>query len=195
MKWQSTHLNQTNKTKSRISNREWRRFLASLEKESTESGPSSKSRNSLNCSMKSLGRLSIAASVAKSILTITFLALWIALMIALLFTGTSSAAEIPGQDTLNVTQIVSAIYQAEGGRKADYPYGIRTVKCTSVTNCRQVCEKTVLRNINRWLASGGKGDFVDFLAERYSPLDKTNWKRNVKHHLRKGAPVARRGIA
>jgi hypothetical protein len=96
-------------------------------------------------------------------------------------------------------QIVDAIYLAEGGAKAKYPYGIRSVNCESESSCRKVCENTVRNNRKRFASYGHKqySDFIAFLGSRYCPtkgnLSKAetrlngNWVKNVTYFLKRRA--------
>lgn len=97
-------------------------------------------------------------------------------------------------------QIVNAIYKAEGGSKTKYPYGIKSVKCKSKEDCRQVCLNTVRNNRKRYAANEAKGKitFIEFLGSRFCPttgklssaemgLNK-NWITNVNYFLRKDNP-------
>ena len=94
-------------------------------------------------------------------------------------------------------QICNAIYKAEGGSKAQFPYGIRSVKCESKEACRKVCLNTIRNNRKRFEkdASFGKITFIEFLGSRFCPtkgklsnaenrLNK-NWVKNVNYFLRK----------
>lgn len=79
------------------------------------------------------------------------------------------------------TKVVNAIFIVEGGTKTKYPYGIKSVK---TSNPRQVCLNTVRNNWIRWQKTGAKGDFLDFLADRYCPQTvdyqgNVRWKRNI----------------
>ena len=96
----------------------------------------------------------------------------------------SAQAEIsPAQ----VSRIADAIYLAEGGARAKY--GIKSVSCTSLSDCRRVCENTIKNNYRRWLKAGAKGDFLEFLANRYAPVEvhplNKNWLPNVRFFLAK----------
>jgi len=108
------------------------------------------------------------------------------IVVVMLFLFSPAAkAELPAEQ---VTKIVDAIYLAEGGAKAKY--GIKSVSCTSLSECRQICENTVRNNYRRWLKAGGQGDYLEFLANRYAPahvhpLNK-NWLPNVRYFLAKG---------
>ena len=95
------------------------------------------------------------------------------------------------------TQIVNAIYKAEGGAKAQYPYGIRSIKCETKSDCRRICLNTVKNNRKRYEQYGrdrGYKTYLEFLASRYCPtkgilsraeknLNK-NWLKNVKFFLK-----------
>jgi len=90
---------------------------------------------------------------------------------------------------------VNAIYKAEGGRNAEYPYGIRSIKCTG-EECRRICFNTVKNNRQRYKEYGFKQypNFIDFLGSRYCPVKaendpkglNKNWKKNVLYFLEKG---------
>lgn len=95
-------------------------------------------------------------------------------------------------------EIVNAIYQAEGGAKAKFPYGIRSVSCNDKQSCRNVCKNTVRNNRKRYavLEKGKFANFIQFLGSRYCPtigrtLSKAerklngNWTRNVEFYLAK----------
>jgi hypothetical protein len=81
-------------------------------------------------------------------------------------------------------RIADAIYIAEGGKKAKVPYGILSIKVRSAEHARQICLNTIHNNYERWQKAGRRGEFLNFLADRYCPpTDATgnkNWKRNVK---------------
>lgn len=95
-------------------------------------------------------------------------------------------------------QIVNAIYLAEGGSRAEYPYGIRSVSCSTREECSKICFNTVRNNRKRFAKYGYKShtDFISFLASRYCPtsgrnLSKAeiklnkNWIKNVRYFLSK----------
>lgn len=95
-------------------------------------------------------------------------------------------------------EIVDAIYLAEGGKKAQFPYGIRSIKCSGEVECRRICENTVRNNRKRFSQYGYKdyNDFIEFLGSRYCPtsgnnLSKSerklngNWVKNVNYFLDK----------
>jgi len=106
---------------------------------------------------------------------------------ALLMILTATANAEPLKASLQpemVNRIVDAIYRAEGGAKTKYPYGIKSVRCTTPSTCRKICENTVRNNYKRWLKTDRSMPFLYFLADRYCPpsvdLDgNKNWKRNV----------------
>lgn len=79
-------------------------------------------------------------------------------------------------------EIVNAIYKAEGGARAQHPYGIRSVNCASVDECRKICQNTVKKNRVRYAKYGYKryAKFIDFLGSRYCPTSGQNLKEAEK---------------
>jgi hypothetical protein len=92
-----------------------------------------------------------------------------------------------GEDCLGATveQIADAIYKAENSTK--FPYGIKSIDTHGdAVYARKICINTINHAAKDW---NGKGDFIEFLGNRYCPpkahsLNK-NWTRNVKYFLRK----------
>lgn len=92
-----------------------------------------------------------------------------------------------------VEALVMAIYQAEGGTKTNFPFGIKSISCENYTECKRICRNTVQNNLKRWQKAVDEGymfDYLTFLHHRYCPpkLNKLNlnWKKNVVYFLRKG---------
>ena len=93
------------------------------------------------------------------------------------------------------TEIVNAIYKAEGGSKAQYKYGIRSVKYKTESEARRICFNTVRNNRKRFLKQTEYKDFLEFLQSRYCPTKgklsraeqklNGNWLKNVKFYLTK----------
>ncbi len=90
-------------------------------------------------------------------------------------------------------EYVNAIYKAEGGAKAQYPYGIRSVKCSTTLECRKICRNSVRNNLKRYQDAISLGtiaptmDFVVFMGQRYSPpAINPNWVKLVNYFLTKG---------
>lgn len=80
-----------------------------------------------------------------------------------------------------VNKIANAIYKLEGGAKTRYPYGIKSVQ---TANPREVCKNTIRNNYARWQKAGSKGNYLDFLGDRYCPkssdsIGNYNWKKNI----------------
>lgn len=96
-------------------------------------------------------------------------------------------------------ELAMAIYQAEGGVAAQYPFGIRSVYCGTWTECKRICKTTIKHNRIRFAHVGHKrfATYLEYLAQRYCPctgrslsqaerkLNK-NWIKNVKYYLMKG---------
>lgn len=93
-------------------------------------------------------------------------------------------------------EIVRAIFLAEGGEKAQYPYGIRSVSCSTQDECRQICLNTIRNNRKRYAKYGYKdySTYLEFLASRYAPIGagndpknlNKNWLNNVRYFLTRG---------
>lgn len=100
-------------------------------------------------------------------------------------------------DEIDVPKLVQAIYQAEGGALAQYPYGIRSVRFDGVDEAKRICENTVRNNIKRYEKKFNKSaetlDFIDFLGDKYCPVGadndpkgvNKNWKKNVTYWYKK----------
>lgn len=90
-------------------------------------------------------------------------------------------------------QIADAIFLAEGGYKAQYLYGIRSVKYHGYKQARQICLNTIKNNRKRYKDYGYKkyNTYLEFLASRYAPLNCNNdpnnlnryWLTNVRYFL------------
>ncbi len=114
------------------------------------------------------------------------------LLLIILMLGIAKCA--PAEEYTN-NQIVNAIYKAEGGDHAKYPYGIRSIECRSRIECSIVCLNTVKNNRQRYIKYGYKSysDFIAFLASKYCPIGagndpkklNQNWLKNVRYFLEK----------
>ena len=95
-------------------------------------------------------------------------------------------------------RLAMAIYYAEGGRAAQYPFGIRSVRCVGYTECKERCKATIRHNRRRFAQITGKGheSFIDYLARRYRTSKRGTlppsdlkaiavWEHNVKCILAK----------
>lgn len=95
-------------------------------------------------------------------------------------------------------EFADAIFEAEGGEKAKYLYGIMSVRYKGEADARRICLNTIRDNRKRYAEYGHKEypTFLEFLASRYAPtrgkgmtkyakkLNK-NWLRNVRYFLKK----------
>lgn len=115
----------------------------------------------------------------------------ILLFITIMFTLWLSLSEVSWGYTDE--QIVNAIFKAEGGLKAKYLYGIRSVPYKNIEEARKICFNTVRNNRKRYSEYGYKqyASFIDFLASRYCPINASNdpkglnknWIKNVRYFL------------
>jgi hypothetical protein len=89
--------------------------------------------------------------------------------------------------------IVAAIRYAENGGKGR-EFGILHPRCPDTFRGQAGwCSATVQKNWDRWVAAGSKGDFIDFLGNRYCPVGAENdpenlnrhWKGNVRFYTEK----------
>ena len=92
-------------------------------------------------------------------------------------------------------QIVNAIYIIEGGAKATFAYGIRSVKYSTVAEARKICFNSVRNGRKRWIKAGKSYDLITFIGMRYCPtrgkLSRAeqklngNWLTNLRKQLAK----------
>ena len=84
-------------------------------------------------------------------------------------------------------QIVNAIYHAEGGAKATFAYGIRSVPYRDIKEARRICFNTVRNNRKRFAKQGKYTDYIEFLGSRYCPVSahplNRNWVKNMRYFL------------
>ena len=68
-------------------------------------------------------------------------------------------------------EIASAIYIIEGGAKAAYLYGIRSVRYRDAAEARAICLRSIRNNRKRYADYGHLKypDFLAFLQSRYCP--------------------------
>jgi hypothetical protein len=85
-----------------------------------------------------------------------------------------------------IEKLVDAIYIAEGGHNASVPFGIKSIKCYSYEDCRQICRNTVFNNYQRW-KKDKKDSYLVFLWNRYAPPKvhplNQHWLKNVRSNL------------
>lgn len=104
----------------------------------------------------------------------------IATILAVLITTAANAAMPKGYDS----KLADAIWKAEGGHKTKWPYGVKSVKVSSVSEARRVTIISVRNNWSRWERAGRPEPFVKFMARRWcpesaDPQGHKNWVRNV----------------
>ena len=89
-------------------------------------------------------------------------------------------------------QILWAIFKAEGGYKAQYYFGIRSVRYKDFEDAKRICLRTIKNNRKRYTDYGYKkhATYLEFLASRYCPVSahllNKNWLKNVHYFLEKG---------
>jgi len=106
---------------------------------------------------------------------------YLALVFLLIFHSASFAKEWTD------AQIVNAIFHAEGGYKATYLYGIRSIPYKDEAEARRICFNTVRNNRKRFKKQTQYKDYLEFLGSRYCPPKahplNSNWVKNVKYFL------------
>ena len=103
-------------------------------------------------------------------------------MLLMMISTQGIAAEV-----VDIERLADAIYRAEGGKKASVPYGIMYKGCDwdNEAYCRKICINTIKNNVKRWQDSGMKKEYLEFLRDRYAPLEHSklnaNWLKNVRY--------------
>jgi hypothetical protein len=88
--------------------------------------------------------------------------------------------------------ICQAIWKAEGGVRATYAYGIRSVHYANISEARHICLRTIRNNRVRYARYGYQQypTYLEFLASRYCPVQahpkNRYWLRNVSYWLERG---------
>lgn len=94
---------------------------------------------------------------------------------------------VRGEENFSNEQIVNAIFLAEGGSRAQYYYGVRSVKYRDIAEARQICLNSVKNGRKRWIKAGKPYDLIIFIGLRYCPPKahpkNSAWVRNVKYFL------------
>ena len=101
-------------------------------------------------------------------------------------------------EAIDQERLATAIYHAEGGKRAKVPYGILSVKVRGEAEARQVCLNTINNNLARWQyarANGDRRNYLQFLADRYCPVGADNDPSGLNHHWRSNvARLYERGL-
>lgn len=103
-------------------------------------------------------------------------------ILCILCLAVATRAEIPAG---YAEKVADAIYKVEGGKKAKVPYGILSVKVKNEEDARRICLNTIKNNWKRWEKAGKKGDFIDFLANKYAPIGAENDPKNLNKNWSK----------
>jgi hypothetical protein len=110
--------------------------------------------------------------------------LWIAIFMSIMPLEARSA--LP--EAYDTIRLCDAIYKAEGGAKATYLYGIRSVHYDDAIEARRICLNTINNNKGRYYKQTRYKDYLDFLGSRYCPVNCDNdtgtnryWIKNVRY--------------
>jgi hypothetical protein len=108
---------------------------------------------------------------------------------ALLVLSCWGAIAKPTLSDTHAERIANAIYIIEGGANASVPYGILSIKVANERHARTICLNTIRNTHARWVESGARGNFLNYLADRYCPpadsVGNSNWKKNIHSVLNK----------
>lgn len=116
----------------------------------------------------------------------------ICLVLAALFI-IGSCKPAKAEENYTNEQIANAIRKAEGV----WTYGIKTARCSTESECREICIRTIENNRKRYVDYGKEQfpTFLEFLASRYCPTTgnltrnerrlNVNWINNVRYFLSK----------
>ena len=130
---------------------------------------------------------------AQSALTAMLGALGVLMAVTLILCGCPKPGHT--EEIIDVDQYVQAIYHTEGGDRAQYPYGIRSVPCGTKSECERIARNTVRNNIKRYNEYGKNqfASYLEFLASRFAPIGASNdpsgfnknWIKNMRFFLKK----------
>ncbi len=113
----------------------------------------------------------------------------IALVAVLIFFVLIIMMTVARAEDYSDTQILWAIFKAEGGYNATYLFGIRSIPYKDFDDAKQKCLNTIRNNRKRFLRQIKYTDFLEFLGSRYCPVSthKLNqyWLKNVRYFLEK----------
>ncbi|MEK6879096.1 MAG: hypothetical protein AABY22_05780 [Nanoarchaeota archaeon] len=93
-------------------------------------------------------------------------------------------------------RLVNAIYRIENSKK--YPYGIKSIPIKGNTQpereayARRICLNTVNNNFKRFQQQGSKGDFFEFLAEKFCPTKGNSLSSSEKRYNKYWLPNLRK---
>ena len=124
--------------------------------------------------------------------------LWIILTIIIVIFIIAIAINVWGAEidwsNFSNEEIIQAIFKAEGGYKATYLYGIRSIDTKGNKEyARQICLNSVRNGRARWIKAGRPLDLIVYISLRYCPIGANNdngtnkfWVKNIKYFLMKG---------
>lgn len=97
-------------------------------------------------------------------------------------------------DEIDENKLADAIFLSEGGYKAQYLYGIRSVHYKDEAEARHICLNTIRNQRKRHAKHNCGVEYLVCLRNRYAPLQakndpkglNSNWLKNVRYFLAKG---------
>ena len=93
-------------------------------------------------------------------------------------------------EPINLERYADCIHRIENGAWPPNPgrgeaYGIHSVHYGSEAEARAICKRTVQNKHAQWVRKGSHGDWIDYLASKYCPVNKALWARNLRFYLAK----------
>ncbi|KKM13437.1 hypothetical protein LCGC14_1716180 [marine sediment metagenome] len=82
-------------------------------------------------------------------------------------------------------RLARAIYFAEGGLRADYLFGIRSVNYDTPREAWEICLRTIANQRIRHAEHTHPISYLDCLAKRYAPIRVPNDPHNLNRHWKK----------
>ena len=80
--------------------------------------------------------------------------------------------------------LADAIYRAEGGVRAQYPYGVRSIDTHGdAAYARRITLNSIRNNRRRWETAGNPGSFLEFMARRWAPVGAGNDPDGLNRHF------------
>ena len=79
-------------------------------------------------------------------------------------------------------EIADAVFKSEGGMKAQYWYGIRSVKYDSLKEARKICLNTIRNQRKRHSRHNCELTYLECLHNRYAPPNVNNDPNNLNRY-------------
>jgi len=139
--------------------------------------------------MKDFGSPKTEFNIIKALVAFLFFLMFIFILLISL----NEEAQSIQPAEIDTDKWANAIFLAEGGYKATYLYGIRSIPYKDEAQARQYCKNTVYNTLVKYRVqrcSVGESD-IDCMSRRYCPVGSNTdngtckyWKKNVLYFLK-----------